>query len=233
MMVLVVFLLEQAVLIAAQEDNKEDSKMCSTAPLQSHVSDMDLATKIVQNLDWDSTEINAADSGNTMLMFDQASSNNNWDGEEQEQSESLEVMVFRPQAMETISSVVETPATTPRLMFALPFPMEVDRITSLAVREMTPSVTKSELRVRQKHPLPLPDARPVILAGNEVGRTIRKSTKAPGASSSGSRTGTTYIPTTFQGHRKSRSNKPLRVISNFPPVVKVNERVSQGTRRKQ
>lgn len=35
-MALVVFLLEQAVLIAAKDDNKEDSKMCSTAPPTQH-----------------------------------------------------------------------------------------------------------------------------------------------------------------------------------------------------
>ncbi|XP_072397284.1 E3 ubiquitin-protein ligase Ubr3 [Diabrotica undecimpunctata] len=256
-MALVVFLLEQAVLIAAHEDNKEDSKMCSTAPPQSQVSDMDLAswftadsvfdnlkTVIGQviihpepdfslityssdsDLDWDSTEIDAADIGDTMLMLDQASSNNNWDGEGQEQSESREVMVFRPQAMETISPVVETPPTTPRLMIALPSttPMEVDRIMSLAVRETTPSVTEVGTPSPTETPaLPPPDARPVILAGNEVGRTVRKTTKTPGASSSSSRTGTELVPTTSQGHRKSRSNTPLRVTSNFPPVVKVNE----------
>uniref|UniRef100_A0A6P7GK94 E3 ubiquitin-protein ligase n=1 Tax=Diabrotica virgifera virgifera TaxID=50390 RepID=A0A6P7GK94_DIAVI len=256
-MALVVFLLEQAVLIAAQEDNKEDSKMCSTAPPQSQVSDMDLAswftadsvfdnlkTVIGQvivhpepdfslityssdsDLDWDSTEIDAADS-DTMLMLDQAHSNNNWDGEGQEQSESREVMVFRPQAMETISPVVETPPTTPRL-FALPstthMPMEVDRIMSLAVRETTPSVTDVGTPSPTETPaLPPPDTRPVLLAGNEVGRTVRKTTKTPGASGSSSRTGTELVPTTSQGHRKSRSNTPLRVTSNFPPVVKVNE----------
>ncbi|XP_057658362.1 E3 ubiquitin-protein ligase Ubr3 isoform X2 [Diorhabda carinulata] len=256
-MALVVFLLEQAVLIAARDENKEDSKMCSTSPSMTQPNDSDLsswyaADSVFDNLktnvgqivihpepdfspityssdsdiEWDSAEIDADMTDiDPLLMLDQASSNT-WDNEsqQQQQSESREVMVFRPQADETASPIVETPPATSRgHIFALPsatsVPMEVDRIMNLA---SVASITEISTHSPSETPaLPPPVTRPALMAGSEVGRTVRKPTKTTSCSS----TSRELVPTTSQGHRKSRSNTPLRGANNYPPVVKVNESI--------
>ncbi|XP_074027443.1 ubr3 ubiquitin ligase isoform X2 [Leptinotarsa decemlineata] len=251
-MALTVFLLEQAVLISAQDDNK-DTKMCSTAPSsQSQINDMDIANWYTADSLFDNlkTTINRViltpetpDPDFSPITYS-SDSDYDWDGSEVD-TEMPDVAVDESLLMlgEGCSSWNENQESEGKEMMVFR-PSSSERETSVVESPegsilALPSTSSSDVMevdslMSVAVPVdnldsPSPTETPALPPPSSLPALIagnevgRTVPKAKPVTASRE-----LVPTTSQSHRKpgrTRRKQAVAGASNYPPTVKVNESI--------
>ncbi|KAJ8946859.1 hypothetical protein NQ318_006769 [Aromia moschata] len=230
-MALVVFLLEQAVIVSEQDDS-EDTKMCSTVPqTQGQLNDMDLSNWFMA----DSLFVNLRTVVGRVILTPEpdfspitysSDSDLEWDGSEVD-TEMADITVEDTNMLmlgEGSSNWEDNRGQSESTDLMVFQPQTMNSYT--APRENSGSVLalppphQSSSSSSDPPALPSPVQLPAITAGNEVGRSSTWS--RPGTSSK------ELVPTTSQGHRKSypyRRRQTVEGANANPPSVKVNESI--------
>ncbi|KAL3273063.1 hypothetical protein HHI36_014518 [Cryptolaemus montrouzieri] len=218
-MALVVFLLEQAIIISQQVDDLAmDTKICpSPSPIPSRqLKDMELSNwfrtdNIFENLTANIHKVVLTPEPEVSPMTYSSDSESEWDGTEMDTEisdiqflDTQNMLTFDSQWVPPSSPYISWPATLNDVSASnVSVENQDNNPMALALTTSRPSASSQE-DPQEQSALPAPAQLPALLAGNEVGR-------APQVPSS---SGTDLVPSTSTSYRKMNRDLPRNVSSS-------------------